>query len=134
MLNIAKSKQGNLEQRLYELNRLSKNHKPTDLAKLIELLVYLNDEVNIDSKVYKEGQETQPNILYMLESHIEHCFDNNEMQIAPVSMLIQTSEPNLLVDTINQQHWFICEIKEWNGDKGHAHLVLHPLDVKQNAA
>ncbi|NMT19289.1 DUF2913 family protein, partial [Vibrio parahaemolyticus] len=75
---------------------------PTDLGKLLELLVYLNDEVNIDSKVYEEGQETLPNVLYMLESHIEHCFDENEMQVAPVSMFIHTPTPSELIQTINE--------------------------------
>ncbi|MFM2591292.1 DUF2913 family protein [Vibrio sp. TBV020] len=134
MLNIAKSKQGNLEKRLYELNGLSKSHKPTDLSKLIELLVYLNDEVGIDSKVYEEGQETLPDVLYMLESHIDHCFDEQEMQIAPVSMLIHSPTPQELIKTINEFNKLTCELKEWDKETNHVHLLLHPLGVKRNAA
>lgn len=134
MLNIAKSKQGNLEKRLYELHSLADESKPTDLSKLMELLVYLNDEASIDSKVYEEGQETLPNVLYMLESHIEHCFDDNETQVAPVSMFIQNPAPNELIQTINGVNKLTCELKEWDKKTNHLHLLLHPLGVKRNLA
>lgn len=134
MLNIAKSKQGNLEKRLYELHALADEYKPTDLSKLMELLVYLNDEANIDSKVYEEGQETLPNVLYMLESHIEHCFDENNIQVTPVSMFIQTPSPNELVQTINDVNKLTCELKEWEKENNHAHLLLHPTGVKTHLA
>jgi|EP01029_Cantina_marsupialis_P030109 hypothetical protein len=134
MLNIAKSKQGNLETRLYELHSLADECKPTDLSKLMELLVYLNDEANIDSKVYEEGQETLPNVLYMLESHIEHCFDENEMQVAPVSMLIHTPTPRELIKTINEFNNLTCELKEWDRKTNDVHLLLHPMGVKTNLA
>ncbi|EOK5605096.1 DUF2913 family protein [Vibrio parahaemolyticus] len=134
MLNIAKSKQGNLEKRLYELHALAGESKPTDLSNLMELLVYLNDEANIDSKVYEEGQETLPNILYMLESHIEHCFDENERQIAPVSMFIHTSTPSELIQTINEFNKLTCEMKQWDKNTSHAHFLLHPIGVKTNLA
>ncbi|KOO12768.1 hypothetical protein AKJ18_22130 [Vibrio xuii] len=132
MLNIAKSKQGNLEKRLYELHSLADECKPTDLSKLMELLVHLNDEANIDSKVYEEGQETLPNVLYMLESHIEHCFDKNETQVAPVSMFIQNPAPSELIQTINGFNKLTCELKEWDKKTNHVHLLLHPLGVKTN--
>ncbi|ELY5142030.1 TPA: DUF2913 family protein [Vibrio parahaemolyticus] len=134
MLNIAKSKQGNLEKRLYELHALADECKPTDLSKLMELLVYLNDEVNIDSKVYEEGQETLPNVLYMLESHIDHCFDDNEMQVAPVSMFIQNPTPSELIQTINEFNKLTCEMKQWDKNTNHVHLLLHPIGVKTNLA
>jgi hypothetical protein len=132
MLNIAKSKQGNLEKRLYELHSLADECKPSDLSKLMELLVYLNDEANIDSKVYEEGQETLPNVLYMLESHIEHCFDENEMQIAPISMLIHTLLPDEVIDSVHKFNRFSCEMKQWDRETNHVHLLLHPLGVRTN--
>ncbi|MFA0072110.1 DUF2913 family protein [Vibrio cyclitrophicus] len=134
MLGIAKSKQGNLEKRLYELHSLADECKPTDLSKLLELLVYLNDEANIDSKVYEEGQETLPNVLYMVESHIEHCFDENEMQIAPISMLIHTPFPDEIIETVHKFNRFSCEMKQWDKETNHVHLLLHPLGVKTSLA
>jgi hypothetical protein len=134
MLNIAKSKQGNLEKRLYELHSLADECKPTDLSKLMELLVYLNDEANIDSKVYEEDQETLPNVLYMLESHIEHCFDDNEMQIAPISMLIHTPLPDEVIDAVHKFNRFSCEMKQWDRETNHVHLLLHPLGVRTSLA
>jgi len=133
MLNIAKSKQGNLEQRLYELNGLPNTQKPTDLSKLIELLIYLKDEVGIDSKVYNEGQKTLPDVLYMRESHIDHCFDELEMQITPVSMLIHSTAPTELIKMINEFNSLTCELKQWDRETNHVHLLFHPLGVR-NAA
>ena len=54
-----------------------------------------------------------------------HCFDNEE-QVAPVSMLIQSDKAPTLIDIINEQRSFQAEMKEWNDVSKQAHLVLHP--------
>ena len=127
MLNIARTRNGNLEMRLYQLNEKANNTKIEGAERLYSLLTYLYDEHGIESRLFEEGSEPEPEILYMLGDHIEHCFDNDNQQIAPLSMLIQSESAPQLESIIKQQGWFSAEIKEWNEATYQAHLVLHPL-------
>ncbi|WP_234498065.1 DUF2913 family protein [Vibrio maritimus] len=126
MIQTARSKGSNLEMKLYELNEKAKQTKIAGAEKLYSLLVYLYDEERIESRLYEEGQTAEPSILYLLEEHIDHYFDHDDSQIAPLSMLIQLERAPELINVINQHGWFIAEMKEWNSDTLQAHLLLHP--------
>ncbi|KFA99635.1 DUF2913 family protein [Vibrio sp. ER1A] len=127
MIQTARSKGSNLEMKLYEINEKAKQTKIAGAEKLYSLLVYLYDEERIESRLFEEGQAAEPGILYMLEEHIEHCFDHDDSQVAPLSMLIQLERAPELIDVINRHGWFIAEMKEWNSDTFQAHLLLHPV-------
>ncbi|MGR5096800.1 DUF2913 family protein [Vibrio maritimus] len=127
MIQTARSKGSNLEMKLYEINEKAKQTKIAGAEKLYSLLVYLYDEERIESRLFEEGQAAEPGILYMLEEHIEHCFDHDDSQVAPLSMLIQLERAPELIDVINRHGWFIAEMKEWNRDTLQAHLLLHPV-------
>ncbi|MCG9575396.1 DUF2913 family protein [Vibrio tubiashii] len=126
MLNIARNRNGNLEMRLYQLNEKANNTQVAGAERLYSLLTYLYDEHGIESRLFEEGSEPEPEILYMLGDHIEHCFDSDNQQIAPLSMLIQSESAPQLEAIIKQQGWFSAEMKEWNEATYQAHLVLHP--------
>jgi hypothetical protein len=127
MIKTARSKGSNLEMKLYEINEKAKQTKIAGAEKLYSLLVYLYDEERIESRLFEEGQAAEPGILYLLEEHIEHCFDYDDSQVAPLSMLIQLERAPGLIDVINRHGWFIAEVKEWNSDTFQAHLLLHPV-------
>lgn len=127
MLNVARKQGGNLEMKLYDLNTQANRTKLAGAEKLYSLLVYLYDEERIESRLFEEGQAAEPGILYMLEEHIEHCFDHDDSQVAPLSMLIQLERAPELIDVINRHGWFIAEMKEWNSNTFQAHLLLHPV-------
>lgn len=127
MLNVARSRNGNLEMKLYQLNKKANNTKIEGAERLYSLLTYLYDEHGIESRLFEEGSEPEPEILYMLGDHIEHCFDTDNQQIAPLSMLIQSESAPQLEAIIKQQGWFSAEMKEWNEATFQAHIVLHPL-------
>ncbi|ARC95124.1 hypothetical protein B6A42_27325 (plasmid) [Vibrio coralliilyticus] len=126
MLNIARTRNGNLEMRLYQLNEKANKTQVAGAERLYSLLTYLYDEHGIESRLFEEGSEPEPDILYMLGDHIEHCFDTDNQQIAPLSMLIQSESAPQLEAIIKQQGWFSAEMKEWNEATYQAHLVLHP--------
>ncbi len=63
----------------------------------------------------------------MLGDHIKHCFDTDNQQIAPLSMLIQSESAPQLEAIIKQQGWFSSEMKELNEATFQAHIILHPL-------
>ncbi|TBT04038.1 DUF2913 family protein [Vibrio parahaemolyticus] len=126
MLHAARRKGGNLEMRLYELNSQANRTKLMGAEKLYNLLVYLYDEEGIESRLFEEGSEAEPGILYMIGDQIEHGFDHNHQQVRPLSMLIQLERAPELIDSINRHGVFAAEMKEWNAEKHQAHIVVHP--------
>ncbi|WP_272159097.1 DUF2913 family protein [Vibrio algivorus] len=128
MIHIARNPSSNLEEKLYELNRQAIEAKTSSRENLIKLLVYLKDHEGFDSQVFDDCQPTEPEVLYMLSDHIEHCFDDTGHQIAPFSMLVESPRANHLLDIINQHGLFRAEMKEWNEQTHQAHLLLHSND------
>ncbi|MEZ8042544.1 DUF2913 family protein [Vibrio sp. 10N.237.312.C02] len=128
MLQAARTKEGNLEMKLYQLNDQAKKTKLAGAEKLYSLLVHLYDEEGIESRLFEEGTEAEPSVLYMLEEHIEQGFDNMT-QISPLSMLIQHERAYDLIDSIHRHGLFIAEMKEWNAKTHQAHLLLHPAEL-----
>ena len=99
--------------KLYQLNEQAKKTKIAGAEKLHSLLVHLYDEEGIESRLFEESTEAESGVLYMLEEHIEHGFDNMT-QVAPLSMLIQHERAYELIDSIHRHGLFIAEMKEWN--------------------
>ncbi|HBC3544345.1 TPA: DUF2913 family protein [Vibrio parahaemolyticus] len=126
MLSVARKKGGNLEMKLHELNVQASKAKLAGAERLYNLLVYLYDEEGIESRLFEEGSEAEPGILYMIEEHIEHGFDDNHKQVTPLSMLIQLERAPELIDVINHHGYFIAEMKEWNAETHQAHILVHP--------
>ncbi|NIY85222.1 DUF2913 family protein [Vibrio hepatarius] len=126
MLNVARKKTGNLEMRLYQLNEQANRTQMAGVEKLYSLLMYLHEEEGLESQLYEEGVKAEPDVLYLLEGHIEHGFDQNNKQTAPVSILTESERAPDLLDVIHRFGWFVAEMKEWNPDKHQAHILLHP--------
>lgn len=125
MMNVARSPNGNLEERLYELYNQAEKAKVSSREKLMSLFTYLNDEHRFDSQVFDETQQAEPEVLYMLEEHLEHCFDESGYQIAPLSLMVESSRAPELVSLINHNGSFKAEMHEWNDETHQAHLLLH---------
>ncbi|ELP5902960.1 DUF2913 family protein [Vibrio vulnificus] len=126
MLNVARKQGGNLEMKLYELNSQANRTKLAGAEKLYSLLIHLYDVEGIESRLFEEGCEAEPGTLYMLDEQIEHGFDHEHNQVAPLSMLIQLEKAPELINSINQHGLFIAEMKEWNASSHQAHIILHP--------
>ncbi|EOV0875479.1 DUF2913 family protein [Vibrio parahaemolyticus] len=126
MLSVARKRDGNLEMKLHELNVQASKAKLAGAERLYNLLVYLYDEEGIESRLFEEGSEAEPGILYMIEEHIKHGFDQNHQQVSPLSMLIQLERAPELIDSINNHGYFLAEMKEWNAETHQAHILVHP--------
>nr|WP_240697192.1 DUF2913 family protein [Vibrio genomosp. F6] len=97
MLNTARNKNGNLENKLYLLNTQSKAHRVAGAELLYHLLVVLYDKEGIESKLLDETQLCETGILYVLEQLLEHCFKDGGCK-SPLShsLLSLSVRPNLL--------------------------------------
>lgn len=126
MLNVARKKGGNLEMRLYDLNSQANRTKLVGAEKLYNLLVHLYDVEGIESRLFEDGSEAEPGVLYMIKDQIEHGFNHEQKQVAPLSMLIQLERAPELINSINQHGLFLAEMKEWNAETHQAHIVVHP--------
>ena len=127
MLSVARKQGGNLEMQLHELNSQTNRTKLVGAKKLYNLLVHLYDTEGLESRLFEEGSEAEAGILYMIEEQIEHGFDHEHQQVAPLSMLIQLERAPELIDSINQHGLFLAEMKEWNAETHQAHILVHPV-------
>ena len=127
MLSVARKQGGNLEMRLHELNSQANRTKLVGAEKLYNLLVHLYDAEGIESRLFEEGSEAEPGIIYMLEEQIEHGFDQEHKQVTPLSLLIQLERAPQLIDSINNHGLFLAEMKEWNIETHQAHILVHPI-------
>ncbi|MCG9657938.1 DUF2913 family protein [Vibrio mediterranei] len=130
MIQTARKRGGNLEKKLYELNEKANQTKVDGLEKLYKLLVHLHEEEGLESKLFEEGITAKPGVLYMLQEHLEHGFnDKTGQQHSPVTMLIQLERAPELIDVINRYGWFTAEMKEWNNETYQAHILVHPFNT-----
>ena len=127
MLSVARKQGGNLEMRLHDLNSQANRTKLVGAEKLYNLLVHLYDVEGLESRLFEEGSEAEPGIIYMIEEQIEHGFDQEHNQVAPLSMLIQLERAPELIDAINHHGLFLAEMKEWNAQTHQAHILVHPI-------
>ena len=125
MLQIARRPNGNLEQKLWALNGMSLKHKVVGAEKLYTLLVHLYDTQGLESRLFEEGDSTEPSVLYLLASHIDEAFQDGE-QCASISMLIEWHDAPSLIEVIEASGLFHAELKEWNEVTKQAHILLHP--------
>lgn len=131
MLLLGKNKNGNLESRLLELHRLAMElfDNVNHLQYLFDLLNLLESEHGYRSQLCNENEVPIVDVIYLLQDHIEYCFNEHGKQIAPVSMLFESENVLSLIDIINKTGLFFAEVKEFNETKQQAHILLHPNDT-----
>lgn len=112
--------------KLHQLNSQSKQTKLVGAEKLYNLLMYLYDVEGIESRLFEEGSEAEPGILYILEEQVEHGFDQEHNQVPLLSMLIRLERAPELINSINAHGLFLAEIKKWNTEIHQAHILVHP--------
>lgn len=134
MVNIARNREGDLEAKLIELQRMGSKHreKNTDAHALFELIEHLEKDHNFTSKMYSSKLVSIPDIVYLIPDHMDNCFAEDGTQIAPISMLIESERAQELARVINQTKLFTAHMKEWNEEKQQAHIQLHPIRNNQD--
>lgn len=111
MIKTARTRGANLEIKLYQLNDKANQCTIAGAENLYSLLVHLNNERGLESRLFDETRETEENIIYILEEHLEHCFEGQN-QVAPISLLTQLPSAPELIEEINITPWFYAEMKE----------------------
>lgn len=103
LILIGRKQGGNVEEKLWELNRLNLQTSlaPTTHAEaLYELLSQLFDQHDYKSHLASPGETLEDNVIYMYQSEIENGFDDNNCQIRPLNIFMQTSNPTALITAV----------------------------------
>lgn len=131
MILAGQRKDGDLEAKLNELYTMSLGYQGNlnDAQRLYDLLNILFNEHGFDSKMFDESAKAEPEIIYVLRDHLENCFEANGMQIAPVSMLVESERAISLIKIINETKLFLAKIKEFNENTRQFHIELHPITI-----
>lgn len=128
MLHIGRNKNGHLEEKLWVLHTMSQDYYANlnGAQSLFDLLNTLYDQYGLESRLHNEEETQEDDVIYMLSDHITHCFDDEQNQIAPLSMLLQGKNADKLAGYVNRTGLFRAEITEFNEEKRQGHIILHP--------
>ncbi|WP_220783770.1 DUF2913 family protein, partial [Shewanella sairae] len=96
---------------------------------LFNLLSLIESELNLLARFLSilNGREPLPNVIYLLQEHVENGFIESGEQVAPVSLFLESDKVTTLVDFINGTGLFQAEMQQHNEDAKQGHIVLHPV-------
>ncbi|WP_172380979.1 DUF2913 family protein [Vibrio sp. Vb339] len=123
---LMKNKFGSIERQL--LNILSQHYaieSKNDVDKLYILLDYF-ERAGLTTKLIEETPEQEVNVVYLDRAHINHCFDEDNRQIAPISLFIHTYELDYFIKCLTEQLYFKFELYQANEKLSNYHYQLHP--------
>ncbi|WP_220783670.1 DUF2913 family protein, partial [Shewanella sairae] len=101
-----------LESKLVELRDLSLRYdkNASDAKQLFNLLSLIESELNLLARFLSilNGREPLPNVIYLLQEHVENGFIVSGEQVAPVSLFLESDKVTTLVDFINGTGLFLA--------------------------
>lgn len=124
---LMKNKFGSIENHLDGILRqyieiASKN----DVDKLYCLLE-LFEKVGLDTKLIEETPTQEADVVYLDRSHIDNCFDDENRQVAPISLFIHTNELEKFTACLTEQLYFKFEQYQKSEELSNYHYKLHPI-------
>lgn len=129
MLNMGRSAAGNLEQKLWDINRINLEYK-AKLSQADELYIMLADlfeKHQFPSMLEDPEKEIEQDTLYMQEEGVEQGFDKDNNQIKPLAMTIKTQRLKTLIEAAQAKGIYRVEVNQ-GGVQKMAHLLLHRKD------
>lgn len=129
-ISLMKNQFGSIERHLLKvLNDYNHVATQNDVDKLYRLLSVFETDYGINSKLLNETpDEEETNLIYLDKEHIENCFDDNNRQVAPVSLFIHTERLEPFLKCLNEQLLFKYELYQGNEELNNYHYQLHPID------
>lgn len=124
MIQTARAKDSNLEEKLYLLNQKAGETQIDGLEPLYSLLKYLSDKQGFDSELYQNDTAMESDVLYLSEDHLKQD-DTPTAQRATVSIYTRSEHITRIVDTIQRHGSYTAEMKDWNENTNQAHIILH---------
>ncbi|MCR9942279.1 DUF2913 family protein [Vibrio owensii] len=125
---LMKNKFGSIEKHLDSiLSQYSSVTAKNDVEKLYSLLESF-ESAGMATKLIEETPQQEANVVYLDRAHIDHCFsDEDNSQIAPISLFIHTDNLSVFVKCLTEQLYFKFELYQENEELMNYHYQLHPI-------
>lgn len=124
---LMKNKFGSIEKHLDEiLSQYLMIASKNDVDKLYFLLD-LFKKAGIETKLIEETPIQEADVVYIDRAHIDNCFDDENHQIAPISLFIHTNELEKFTACLTEQNYFQFEQHQRSKELNNYHYQLHPV-------
>ncbi|EJG0708247.1 DUF2913 family protein [Vibrio parahaemolyticus] len=125
---LMKNKFGSIERHLNGiLSSYAAINTKNDVEKLYSLLNKF-ERNGLETKLIEETPNQEPDVVYLDRAHIDNCFsDENNSQIAPISLFIHTYDLSNFLKCLKEQLYFDYEQVQANEDLYNYHYQLHPV-------
>ncbi|NOH36406.1 DUF2913 family protein [Vibrio chagasii] len=126
MLSIGRSGTGNLEEKLWDINRLNLEYqaKFSQADDLYIMLTELFEQHQFPSMLEDIEKEIERDTLYMKEKSVEQGFDKDNNQIKPLAITVKTNRLKVLIKALQAKGVYRVEIVSEDKDEV-IHLLLH---------
>lgn len=125
---LMKNKFGSIER---HLNGILSSYADIDTKNDVEKLYSLFErfeQSGLETKLIEETPNQEPDVVYLDRAHIDNCFsDENNSQIAPISLFIHTYDLSDFLKCLKEQLYFDYEQVQANEDLYNYHYQLHPV-------
>ena len=132
LIALGRNASCDLESKLIEFRELSLRYdkNASDAQRLFNLLTIIESGLGFPSRFLSSSSDTQrvPNIIYMLQEHVENGFIESGEQVAPVSLFLESDNVTKLVDLINDTGLFLVKIEQHDLATKQGHIVLHAIE------
>ncbi|ATI48550.1 hypothetical protein CO725_24320 [Vibrio parahaemolyticus] len=123
---LMKNKFGSIEKHLDGiLSQYKTVIAKNDVEKLYSVLQSF-ESTGIATKLIEETPQQEANVVYLDRAHIDNCFDDENRQVAPISLFIHTDNLRAFVKCLTEQLYFKFELFQANEELMNYHYQLHP--------
>ncbi|EJG1068394.1 DUF2913 family protein [Vibrio parahaemolyticus] len=124
---LMKNKFGSIEKHLNSiLSQYAAVADRNDVEKLYCLLETF-EKAGMETKLIEETPQQEADVVYLDRAHIDHCFSDDNNQIAPISLFIHTENLSAFLKCLTEQLYFKFELFQANEEHRNYHYQLHPL-------
>lgn len=124
---LMKNKFGSIEKLLENiLSEYSVIASKNDVDKLYSVLE-LFEKSGLETKLIEETPTQEANVVYLDRAHIDNCFDDENRQVAPISIFIHTNELDKFTECLTGQLYFKFELYQKSEELNNYHYQLHPV-------
>ncbi|CAK2815154.1 hypothetical protein VCRA2119O149_20053 [Vibrio crassostreae] len=101
------------------------------MGKLYTLLNHL-EKAGLDTKLIEAPPNREVDVVYIDQAHIEYCFDDDNRQVAPISLFIRTHKLDKFTTCLAEQLYFRFEQYQVSKYLSNYHYRLHPMTEKNH--
>ncbi|WGW00191.1 DUF2913 family protein [Vibrio sp. YMD68] len=130
MLSIGRSPTGNLEHKLWDVNRLNLEYqsKFSQADELYIMLTGLFERHQFPSMLEAPEKELEQDTIYLKEKNVEQGFDDDNNQIKPLAMTVKTHRLEVLTEALQANGIYRVDINGMDED-GATHLLLYRKEM-----